>query len=157
MAKSIFSFRQVSIRSCVKGCSHNTVDLPRTRHNETGTPESNFADQNMTGGVGYSTAMHRLHPYRKQKLYFIIQNWLTWKPCKSCVERTVWGSNHSQSSCELKNSSHFWVQTYIFSLRLSVPTHTHTHWGNMIVLSETFFCLTSHELKDKRCNVVQNN
>lgn len=53
MGKSIFSSRQVtSIRSGVEGCSHNnTQNLPRTRHNEAGTPESNFAEQKMTGGV----------------------------------------------------------------------------------------------------------
>lgn len=62
----------MSIRSCAEGCSHNnTANLSRTRHNEAGTPESNFADQNMTGGVDFSAVMHRLHPYRKQKLYLL--------------------------------------------------------------------------------------
>lgn len=92
MSKSIFSSRQVtSIRSCVEGCSHNnTVLLPRTRHNEAGTPESNFAEQNMTGVVGFfSEAKHRLHPHRKQKRGLVIQKLLTQKYCKSCVERTV--------------------------------------------------------------------
>lgn len=41
----------MGIRSCTEGCYHdNTHYLPRARHNEAGTLESNFADHAVMGG-----------------------------------------------------------------------------------------------------------